>query len=66
MTPHDAPMPVPHIVERLNKTRDKWRDANREVSDVCADAATEIMNLRERMKDYERIIFTREFYMGSG
>jgi hypothetical protein len=66
MTPHDTPMPMPKIVERLKEMEAKWTSANPDVSNVCRDAAIEIVHLRERMKDYERIIFTREFYMGSG
>ena len=34
------------IEQRLRNLADKWRDANREVYDVCRDAAEEIRVLR--------------------
>jgi hypothetical protein len=61
-----AEIPLPKIVERLNNMESKWKNANSEVSDVCRDAATEIMHLRDTVRKYEHIIFSREFYMGSG
>lgn len=61
-----ADIPLPQIVQRLNAMEEKWRNANPDVSAVCKDAAIEIMHLRDTLKKYEHIIFTREFYMGSG
>jgi hypothetical protein len=36
-----------HIEQRLRNMANKWHDANREVFEVCRDAAEEIRVLRE-------------------
>ena len=39
-----------HIEQRLRNMANKWHDANREVFEVCRDAAEEIRVLREIQK----------------
>jgi hypothetical protein len=39
-----------HIEQRLRNMANKWQDANREVFEVCRDAAEEIRVLREIQK----------------
>jgi hypothetical protein len=57
------------ILERVRDLGDKWRDANRQVHDVCRDAAEEIRVLRAELnalKSKKSTDYANHFTLGWG
>jgi hypothetical protein len=54
------------LIERLMETENKWKWANREVSDVARESVDAILYLQQRVIDLEGMLVRREMYKGEG